>query len=65
MSQAILDRKMEHISAAGADAIITANPGCQIQLAWGVMRNRLDLEVLHFAELLDRAYKLDPDYAAL
>ena len=65
MSQAILDRKMEHISAAGADAIITANPGCQIQLAWGVRGNGLKFEVLHIAELLDKSYRLNPDYAAL
>ena len=64
-SLAILERKMEHISAAGADAVITANPGCQIQLAWGVMRNRMELEVLHIAELLDKAYGMSSGYSAL
>jgi glycolate oxidase iron-sulfur subunit len=61
-SLAILERKMEHISAAGADAVITANPGCQIQLAWGVKRYGLEVEVLHFSELLDRAYGLQTTY---
>jgi glycolate oxidase iron-sulfur subunit len=53
---------MEHISAAGADAVITANPGCQIQLAWGARRNGLKVEILHIAELLDRAYGLQTTY---
>jgi len=56
---------MEHISATGADAVITANPGCQIQLDWGIRRNRMYISVLHIAELLDRAYGLQSDYAAL
>ncbi|MFQ5356503.1 MAG: (Fe-S)-binding protein [Mariprofundaceae bacterium] len=63
MSLAILERKMEHISATGADAVITANPGCQIQLAWGAKRRKLPIEVLHIAELLDKVYGLNPDYS--
>ncbi len=62
MSNAILERKMEHISATGADAVITANPGCQIQLAWGVRQKNMNIPVLHIAELLDRAYRLQSNY---
>lgn len=60
---ALLDRKMEHVRAAGARVLLAANPGCLIQLRYGARRHGLPLEVLHPITLLHRAYA-GPDAAA-
>jgi glycolate oxidase iron-sulfur subunit len=57
MSRQLLDRKMRHIIAVEPDVIATGNPGCLLQLAWGVWRAGLHAEVVHPVELLDRAYR--------
>lgn len=57
MSLRLLDRKMQHLAAADPDVIATGNPGCLLQLGWGVKRAGLRAEVLHPIELLDRAYQ--------
>ncbi len=57
MSRRLLERKMQHIAAVDPDVIATGNPGCLLQLGWGVKRAGLRAEVLHPIELLDRAYR--------
>ncbi|AMV73813.1 D-lactate/glycolate dehydrogenase, iron-sulfur cluster-binding protein [Desulfuromonas sp. DDH964] len=54
-SQQVLDRKLNNVSQTGADILVTANPGCQLQLAWGVRQAGLKQEVLHLMELLGAA----------
>ncbi|HUK31521.1 MAG TPA: (Fe-S)-binding protein, partial [Candidatus Acidoferrum sp.] len=51
----LLSMKMENVRATGAQAIITANPGCLLQLRAGAEIHRTGQEVLHVVELLDRA----------
>jgi Fe-S oxidoreductase len=58
MSTRILDDKMAEIAATAADTVVTANPGCMIQLQRGILRARLQTEVRHVVELLDEAYQL-------
>ena len=57
MSLHLLDRKIQHIAAVDPEAIATGNPGCLLQLGWGVRCAGLRAEVLHPIELLDRAYR--------
>ena len=63
MSMQILDHKMERVAETGASCIATANPGCQMQLQYGVKRADLKDEsnqpvpVVHLVELLDQAYR--------
>jgi len=40
----------------GARAVVTANPGCILQLAAGLRARGRDDEALHVVEVLDRAY---------
>ena len=56
MAQRLLERKLRHVEATGARAVVTANPGCILQLAAGLGARRADVEVLHVVEVLDRAY---------
>jgi glycolate oxidase iron-sulfur subunit len=58
MSQEILAEKMEDLLETGAEVVVTANPGCQMQLEAGLRargRER-EMEVWHLAELIARAY---------
>jgi glycolate oxidase iron-sulfur subunit len=56
MARRLLERKMAHVQATGAQAVVTANPGCLLQLAAGVRARGLPMDVLHVVEVLDRAY---------
>jgi glycolate oxidase iron-sulfur subunit len=56
MASRLLDRKVRHVLAAGADAVVTANPGCILQIAQGLRERGSRVNVLHLVEVLDRAY---------
>ena len=56
MSAAILSRKIDEIERTGADTIVTANPGCMLQLEQGVCERGLRAEVRHVVELLAEGY---------
>ena len=60
MSMQILDRKMAEIGPTGADTIVTANPGCMMQLQRGVRRAALAADVKHVVELVDEGYGARP-----
>ena len=57
MSMALLEKKMQMIETTGADTIVTANPGCMLQLRVGVEKYGKKQRVLHVVELLDEAYR--------
>jgi glycolate oxidase iron-sulfur subunit len=54
-SRRILERKLANVRATGADLLVTANPGCHLQLAWGVRELGMKQPVLHIVELLGKA----------
>ena len=60
MSMQILDRKMAEIGSTGAHTIVTANPGCMMQLQRGVRRAALAADVKHVVELVDEGYGARP-----
>jgi glycolate oxidase iron-sulfur subunit len=51
----LLALKMDQVNEAKVDAIVTANPGCILQLRAGTAIHKTRHEVLHVVELLDRA----------
>ncbi len=55
-SMQTLDRKMANLRRTGASILVTSNPGCLLQLRYGVRQAGLDCEVVHLAVLLERAY---------
>lgn len=57
MSLSLLDSKMEDATGTGAETIATANPGCVIQLQYGVHRTGSNADVRYAIELLDQAYE--------
>lgn len=53
----ILAEKMKHARATGAPVIVTANPGCLLQMRAGAEIHSTGQEVMHVMELLDRAIR--------
>jgi len=47
------DRKVQNCLSTGAEMIVSANPGCLIQISTGLERARRTIPVLHMVELLD------------
>ncbi|HEV8145826.1 MAG TPA: heterodisulfide reductase-related iron-sulfur binding cluster [Bryobacteraceae bacterium] len=58
MAMSLLEKKMEFVNATSADRIVTANPGCMLQLRAGVARWGTHQQVSHVVEILDEAYRL-------
>ncbi len=56
MAERLLKAKMQRVDETGAELILTANPGCLLQLRTGVARSTRKRRVLHVIELLDEAY---------
>jgi glycolate oxidase iron-sulfur subunit len=54
-SLALLAEKMKHARATNAPVIVTANPGCLLQMRAGAEIHATGQEVVHVMELLDRA----------
>ena len=50
------DRKARNTAATGAAAVVTANPGCYLQLRSTLKRNNADMDVRYIVELLDEGY---------
>lgn len=58
MARRLLDRKLAHMAASGADVVAAANPGCLLQMRAGAIARRLRVEVEHPIDLLARAHGL-------
>ncbi|OGK98343.1 MAG: hypothetical protein A3D33_06060 [Candidatus Rokubacteria bacterium RIFCSPHIGHO2_02_FULL_73_26] len=59
MATRLRERKVGHVLATGAEAVVTANPGCILQIQAGLAARGAPLRVLHLVEVLDRAYPAD------
>jgi len=55
MSLELLERKMADIASTGAQMVVTANPGCLLQLQWGCKRAGQTLPVKHVVQVLDES----------
>jgi len=56
MSNRILQQKMADLMSTHADVVVTANPGCQMQLGAGLRSSGSKMRVEHITELLASAY---------
>ncbi len=55
LADALLARKLDAIAATGADVVVSANPGCMLQIASGLADRGRSTRVLHVVEVLDQA----------
>jgi glycolate oxidase iron-sulfur subunit len=51
----LLDRKIKNIRRVDPDIIVTSNPGCLVQLEYGLRKEGMNIELLHLATFLRRA----------
>ena len=56
MSNRILQEKLDDLTATRADVVVSANPGCQMQLESGLRSRKSPMKVMHVTELLASAY---------
>ena len=56
-SQLVFEPKREAFERSGADTLVTANPGCQLQWTQGLARAGNPARVVHLAELVCEAYR--------
>lgn len=56
LAMSILAKKMGHANATGAEILVTANPGCMLQLRAGARLYGRGQRVAHVIEILDEAY---------
>ncbi len=57
LAMQILEQKMRHVNSTTASLIVTANPGCMLQLAAGARLYGKGQRVAHVVEVLDEAYR--------
>jgi glycolate oxidase iron-sulfur subunit len=57
MSRRLQKRKIQHILATQADVVVTANPGCFLQLQSGLQQAGARMRVMHIIDVLDLAYR--------
>jgi glycolate oxidase iron-sulfur subunit len=57
MSEGLLSDKMAKVKATGATTLVTANPGCHMQLGAGARMHAPGVRVAHIVELLDESYR--------
>jgi glycolate oxidase iron-sulfur subunit len=57
MANTLGDRKVRNVRATEAQAVVTANPGCYLQLRASLQRAGVHMPVLHIVDLLDAAYR--------
>jgi glycolate oxidase iron-sulfur subunit len=56
MANDLGDRKAKHAMETAASEVVTANPGCAMQLRSSLHRNGSQMRVRHIVEVLDEAY---------
>jgi glycolate oxidase iron-sulfur subunit len=57
LSKQVLARKIEAIRKSGADTVATGNPGCILQIRYGLKAAGLRVKVVHPIELVARSYE--------
>jgi glycolate oxidase iron-sulfur subunit len=56
VSAQVLEPKLDEIKVSMADAVVTGNPGCLMQIGAALYRRREGTRVVHPVDLLDEAY---------
>ena len=53
ISAAMLQDKVDNIQASGADAVVSCDSSCLMQIGGGIEKQRVDVRPVHLAQLLD------------
>jgi glycolate oxidase iron-sulfur subunit len=55
-SMKFLERKIANLRSTGAEIVVTGNPGCHVQIQYGLKKWGVPMEVMHPATLLRKAF---------
>lgn len=55
-SDAVLEPKLANIAESGAPFVVSANPGCLMQIGAGLLRSGSKARAIHIVDLLDASY---------
>jgi glycolate oxidase iron-sulfur subunit len=55
----ILESKLKNIAATGTEQVVTANPGCMMQIEMGLKSRGIPIKVFHVVDILDEAYRAE------
>ena len=56
MAHKVLQRKIDAIASTHAQILVTANPGCMMQIQMGLRERGLAVKVMHVSDVLEMAY---------
>jgi glycolate oxidase iron-sulfur subunit len=56
MANAQLEHKLDSITSVDPDVVVASNPGCLLHMARGARERGMNVEMLHLAQVLGRAY---------
>lgn len=56
ISKAMLDRKIDNFIASGASILVSCDAGCVAHISGGLHRNKISLQAVHIADILDKQY---------
>ena len=54
ISKAMLDRKIDNFIASGASVLVSCDAGCVAHISGGLQRNKISLQAVHIADILDK-----------
>ncbi len=57
LSKKIMAHKLDDIESTRAEAVVTSCMGCMIQLKDGIHQRKMDIKVLHLAEVLEKSWE--------
>jgi glycolate oxidase iron-sulfur subunit len=57
-SMKILDEKINNIKETKADIVLISNPGCSVQIQYGLRRKNVNIQVMHPVSLLRKSYNI-------
>ena len=57
MAERLGEQKVTNVEQTGADVVVSANPGCLIQIRAGLQRRGSRTRAVHLADFLDAAYR--------
>ena len=58
VSQAMMDDKVKHIEASGAEFVVALDPGCLMNIGGGLVKQKSPTKAIHLIEVLTADYKL-------
>ena len=61
ISTAMLEDKIGHVQATGAEAVVSCDATCLMQIGGGLELSGVDVRPVHLAQLIDERFGIEPE----